>query len=147
MRNRHLTVVAALASLLAVGPITGCAQGTGTPSAGGSSGVSSSPSPVPGASASAGTPPASASPTVPGQPGGTPEPAGADMTLNGQIETGAEAHCLILRSNGGTYQLMGGDANIVKAGNNVVVTGHLVKGVMSYCMQGKPFEITQAKLA
>jgi hypothetical protein len=69
------------------------------------------------------------------------------LTLTGQVETGVEAHCLILRSNGGTYQLMGGDKNVVKAGNNVVVTGHVVKGVMSYCMQGQPFEITQSRLA
>jgi hypothetical protein len=142
MGTRHLTVVGLLASLLAAGLISGCGQGTGTPSAEGSSGVSTSSGPSAGASSV----PPSPSPSAPSSPGGSPARTG-EVTLTGQVETGVEAHCLILRSNGGTYQLMGGDTNIVKAGNNVVVTGHVVKGVMSYCMQGQPFEITQARLA
>jgi hypothetical protein len=143
MRTRHLTVAGLLASMLAVGLITGCAQGTGTPLAGGSSGVASSPS----ASASGGAVTPSSAPSVPADPGSSAKAAGSELTLNGQIETGVEASCLILRSNGATYELMGGDKNVVKAGNNVVVTGHLVTGIMSHCMQGKPFEITQAHLA
>jgi hypothetical protein len=39
---------------------------------------------------------------------------------------------------------MGGDPNIVKVGANVTVKGRLVTGVMSYCMQGQPFQISQA---
>jgi hypothetical protein len=142
MAPRQFTVVGSLVTLLALALVTGCAQGTGSPSAGGSS-VSTAPGPS--ASSSPSSP--GTSPSSPGaspSPGGSPSPG--DVTMSGQIETGVEAHCLILRTNGATYQLMGGDPNIVKAGNNVVVTGHVVKGMMSYCMQGQPFQISQARL-
>jgi hypothetical protein len=141
MRTRHLTVVGLLASTLAVGLITGCAQGTGTPSAGGSNSVSSSPSssPEPSSQPSASPEPSSVPPSA------GPEPTG-DTTLSGQVEAGVEASCLIMQTGGKTYLLLGGDKNIVKAGNNVVVRGHIVKGVMSYCMQGQPFQITDARL-
>ncbi len=51
-----------------------------------------------------------------------------------------------MQTEGKTYLLLGGDKNIVKAGNNVVVRGHVVKDVMSYCMQGQPFQISDARL-
>jgi hypothetical protein len=141
MAPRQLTVVGSLVSLLALGLITGCAGGTGNPIAGGSSVPSSA---GPSASSDGPTPASSSSPSSPAA-GATP-PATGDITLTGQIETGVEAHCLILRTNGSTYQLVGGDPNIVKAGSNVVVSGHVVKGMMSYCMQGQPFQISQARL-
>jgi hypothetical protein len=141
MRTRHLTVVGLLAALLAVGLTAGCAKGTGTPSAGGSSGVSSAPGP----SESGGSTPPSAG-TSPSATPSSSESTG-ELTLTGQVEAGVEPKCLILRANGGTYQLVGGDQNVVKVGNNVVVTGHVVTGMMSYCMQGKPFQVTTAHLA
>jgi hypothetical protein len=146
MRTRHLTVIGLLAPLLAVGLITGCGQGSGTSSAEGSSIVSSSP----GTSGSAGSAlPAPSDPSppssVPSSSAG-PEPTG-DITISGRVEAGVEANCLILRTGDKTYQLMGGDKNIVKVGNNVVVRGHIVKGVMSYCMQGEPFQVTEAHLS
>jgi hypothetical protein len=143
MRTRHLTVVGLLASTLAVGLITGCAQGTGTPSAGGSGSVSLSPSsPSPEPSSSPSSEPSSAPPST----GAESPSAGPETTLSGQVEAGVEASCLIMQTGGKTYLLLGGDKNIVKAGNNVVVRGHIVKGVMSYCMQGQPFQITDARL-
>lgn len=99
-----------------------------------------SPSP----SASSPEPPASTDPASP-PPSAGPQPTG-DTTLSGQVEAGVEASCLIMQTGGKTYLLLGGDKNIVKAGNNVVVRGHIVKGVMSYCMQGQPFQITDARL-
>ncbi len=144
MRTRHLTVIGLLAPLLAVGLITGCGQGSGTPSAeeGRSSIVSSSPGP----SGSAG--PALPAPSDPSPPSSSagPEPTG-EITISGRVEAGVEANCLILRTSDKTYQLMGGDKNVVKAGNNVVVRGHIVKGVMSYCMQGEPFQVAEAHLS
>ena len=99
--------------------------------------MSSSPSSSP-------EPPASTDPASP-LPSAGPEPTG-DTTLSGQVEAGVEANCLIMQTGGKTYLLLDGDKNIVKAGNNVVVRGHIVKGVMSYCMQGQPFQITDARL-
>jgi hypothetical protein len=69
------------------------------------------------------------------------------MTVSGQVEAGVEANCLMLRTPTQLYQLMGGDRNVLKVGNKVEVRGHVVKGVMSYCMQGTPFEVTEARLA
>jgi hypothetical protein len=68
------------------------------------------------------------------------------MTLRGQVETGAEAACLMLRSDGHVYQLMGGDQNILKPENTVIVRGRVVTGVMSHCMQGQPFQVADARL-
>jgi hypothetical protein len=66
------------------------------------------------------------------------------LVLTGLVEPGVEARCLILKDAGRTYQLMGGDPAIVKAGARVRVTGHIAVGVMSYCMQGQPFQVTEA---
>jgi hypothetical protein len=158
----HRTVTGLLVSLLAAGLLTGCA-GTGRPSTGASSGASggssgtpsSSPSPsaAPSAPASASTPPSASAPaSTPagggGPPGGVgPSAAAGELTLAGQVEAGVEANCLMLRSGGQLYHLMGGDQNVVKVGNNVVVRGHVAKGVMSYCMQGQPFQVTEARKA
>jgi hypothetical protein len=92
------------------------------------------------------------------QPSGSPQPpftfspepgksgqAQPEQTISGQVEAGVERGCLILRDSTGTYQLLGGDPTIVYAGADVSLTGHVVTGVMSYCMQGKPFQITQAR--
>ena len=39
---------------------------------------------------------------------------------------------------------MGGDPAVVKAGARVRVTGYVAVGVMSHCMQGQPFRVTEA---
>jgi hypothetical protein len=134
MGTRLLTV---LAVLFVGGLLASCAGGTETPRPG-ESGSSVSPS-------SSSSP--SASPSPSGVPSGPPSASAADLTLSGQVEAGVEAKCLILRAGGKVYQLMGGDQNVIKAGNNVTVRGHVVTGVMSYCMQGEPFQVTEAKLS
>ena len=45
---------------------------------------------------------------------------------------------------GKSYELMGGDPAVVKAGARVRVTGYVAVGVMSHCMQGQPFRVTEA---
>ena len=132
-----------LATLVIGGLLAGCASGSGTPRAG-ESGSSVSPSPSSSSSASP-TPSGSASGSPSGSPSSVPDKA--DITLSGQVEAGVEVNCLILRAGGKVYQLMGGDQNVIKAGNNVTVRGHVATGVMSYCMQGEPFQITEARLS
>jgi hypothetical protein len=111
--------VALLAALFAGFLTAGCGQG-GTPDAGGSS-VSTEPS---------------------------QSPSSADeMTVSGRVEEGVEAGCIMLRTNTQLYQLLGGDRNVVKVGNNIVVRGRVAKGVMGFCMQGTPFEVSEARLA
>ncbi|WP_203923415.1 hypothetical protein [Rugosimonospora africana] len=89
------------------------------------------------------TPTASPIPTGVILPPSKPAPSG-EQTLTGQVEAGVERGCLILNDATGVYQLLGGDPTVVYAGAQVSVTGHVVTGVMSYCMQGRPFQITEA---
>jgi len=66
------------------------------------------------------------------------------MTLTGQVEAGVEHGCLILKQGGKTYLLVGGDPAVVKAGAQVRVTGRINPNLMSYCMQGTAFQVTEA---
>ena len=122
MRTRHHIAVLLVGAVLV---LAGCAQGGAVSSTPASSGVAS-PTPSPAA-------PPSSSASV------------ANVVLTGVIEAGVEPRCLILRQGTDTFQLIGGDPAIVKAGARVQVTGHLAVGVMSYCMQGKPFQVTSAQ--
>jgi hypothetical protein len=148
MGTRRLAAFAV--ALVAAGLLVACSGGT--PSAGGSPAVTVSvtpeadrqstgqPSPAPPAPSV--TPPAGAVATASAPD--RPAPSQLEQTITGQVEAGVERGCLILRDPTGTYQLLGGDPTIVYAGANVSLTGHVVTGVMSYCMQGKPFQITHA---
>jgi hypothetical protein len=136
------------AALLALGTalvlLAGCSSGTtNTGSASGGASMSASPSTGPsGGPSPSGLPsgmslPPSVKPSLPA--------AGPDQTLHGQVEAGVEHGCLILHDGGTAYLLLGGDPKVVYAGATVTLTGHLVTGIMSYCMQGKPFQVTQAR--
>jgi uncharacterized protein DUF5818 len=120
--------------------LTACAQ-SGTGSSTTAPSTTTAPSgaaPSSGSSASAVPSPSSSSPA-------SASASVATMVLTGQVEAGVEAGCLILRDTAGTYQLIGGDPAIVKVGARVRVTGHVAVGVMSYCMQGKPFQVVSAQ--
>jgi hypothetical protein len=74
--------------------------------------------------------------------------AGAETTLTGTLEQGVEAHCLILRAaDSTTWQLIGGDQSVLRVGAKVVVKGRPNPQLMSYCMQGTIFEVTEARTA
>jgi hypothetical protein len=145
MGTRRLA--AAGAALLTAGLLAACANaaspaGGSVPPAGGVLPQDSVSATATGdASVTPPAPPFSLSPSVPGQSA----PSQPEQTISGQVEAGVERGCLILHDPSGTYQLLGGDPTVVYAGANVVLTGHVVTGVMSYCMQGKPFQITQAR--
>jgi hypothetical protein len=138
MGTRRLAVLGT--ALVAAVLLAGCANAgpSGVGSPGGSMSAEPSPSVPPSGSLE---PPFSFSPPVPGKSG----QAQPEQTISGQVEAGVERGCLVLRDSTGTYQLLGGDPTIVYAGASVSLTGHVVTGVMSYCMQGKPFQITQAR--
>jgi hypothetical protein len=160
-RFARLATVLAV-TVLAAGLVAGCAGGSpastgspaGSPPAGTSSGGTS-----PGGTSSGGAPSGGAAPVPsnPPPPGGSPLPGPGlpasgratspqpEQTITGQVEAGVERGCLVLRDSSGLYQLLGGDPTVVYAGATVSLTGHVVTGVMSYCMQGKPFQIAQAR--
>lgn len=68
---------------------------------------------------------------------------GKSVTLTGKVEAGVEAGCLVLKHEGETYNLIGGDKKILKAGAEVEVAGTLKENMMTTCMQGKPFQVSK----
>lgn len=132
--NRTLAVSVTAFALggLTLGGLTGCGaagqdQANPTPS------VSPSESALPSTS-----PPAS--------PGGSKTP-GKDntMELRGTVESGVEAGCLILKAGGKTYNLIGGDQDVVKPGATVVVRGSEKPDMVTTCQQGVPFQVVEAR--
>jgi hypothetical protein len=77
-------------------------------------------------------------------PPSPPPKSSSPLTLTGQVEPGVEHNCLILKTGGKTYLLLGGDPAVVYEGAHVRVTGRLAPDVMSYCMQGTPFQVSEA---
>lgn len=67
------------------------------------------------------------------------------MELRGTVESGVEAGCLILKTGGKTYNLIGGDRDVVKAGAKVVVRGEERPDMVTTCQQGVPFQVTSAE--
>jgi hypothetical protein len=66
-------------------------------------------------------------------------------THQGTVERGAEPTCLILHSSDGTFELIGGNASVVRAGATIRVSGYRETGLMSHCMQGTMFKVVSAQ--
>jgi len=143
MRSRLFAV---LIPLLTGGLLAACGSGAGTPTPADSGSSSPAGSSAPASSTQPSAPPAGNG-IASGEPAPGPTAQGADLTVTGQVEQGVEAGCVLLKADGKTYNLMGGDRNILKAGNKVTVRGHVAGGLMSYCMQGEPFQVTEARLS
>lgn len=77
-------------------------------------------------------------------PPGTGTPAPQSMTLRGTVEAGVERGCLVLTHEGVTYLLLDADPDVVRPGARVTVRGRTAPGVMTTCMQGIPFEVSEA---
>lgn len=71
---------------------------------------------------------------------------GSTMTLSGKISKGTESGCRLLKQDGETYNLVGGDKNIMTVGTEVEVSGSVQDGMMTTCQQGKPFKVSDAKI-
>ena len=81
--------------------------------------------------------------------GTTQAVAGSDITINGVVQAGVEAGCLVMTPNSPgpnpvTYNLLGGDPKVVVVGARLEVTGHLFSGGTT-CMQGTPLVVDSAK--
>ncbi|MGH3647761.1 MAG: hypothetical protein ACRDTM_11390 [Micromonosporaceae bacterium] len=134
MRNLYRAVPAVLAVLVLSG-VAGCGPGQDPEAVKPSASPSASPSP---------------SVSEPG-PSLSPEPdaskptgKGGTVELRGTVESGVESGCLILTTGGKTYNLLGGDRSVVKAGARVVVRGVEEPDTMTICQQGIPFRVTEA---
>ncbi|WP_041627006.1 hypothetical protein [Stackebrandtia nassauensis] len=62
-------------------------------------------------------------------------------TLTGTISDGVEPGCLMLKSDGVKYQLVGDATKKLKSGMKVEVTGKVSDNNMSTCMEGTVFEV------
>ncbi|MEU7826837.1 DUF5818 domain-containing protein [Catellatospora sp. NPDC049133] len=107
------------------------------------------------------TPQPSASAVPPSTPGGKPKPSmsgpvvpppakdGRPITVRGLVErVELEGGCTVLRAdNGTTYQLMGGDPNVVKPGATVRISGRLRADIMTICQMGPVLEVDSAQPA
>jgi hypothetical protein len=135
MRTRHLLLgLAACVALL----VTGCAAPAGTAAPGSSTADQATPS--------SGTPTLGTTPS--GKSTGRPDTsAGTTVTVTGTVMEGVEAKCLILRTDSASYQLVGGDPQVVHADARITVTGIIRTDLMSYCMQGIPLQVTSASPA
>lgn len=144
MRRQIAAGCVAALGLLALGS---CAQPAGNVTAGSSASGVPTPSPIMSPSAPSPTPPSptaapsSTKPPVHTPPPG-PKPSGTQMSLSGTIYSGAEPSCLLLRQGNVSYLLLAGDQMKLRAGVRAVVTGHVVHGIMTHCMQGQPFQVT-----
>jgi 3D (Asp-Asp-Asp) domain-containing protein len=134
-RQLRFLIMGALVSGLFV---AGCAQanpegGTVTPDPSSTSGSSATP-PVP-----------KLTPT-PLQPTKTDL---GEVTMTGLVErVDLEGGCTVLRADTNkTYELMGGDPNVVKHGSRVTVTGKIRSDLSTICQMGPVLEVTSSRLA
>jgi hypothetical protein len=58
-----------------------------------------------------------------------------------------EGGCLVLRVGSDTYELMGGDKQVLTPGNRVTVEGRINRGISTICQVGPVFEVTSARRA
>lgn len=70
-----------------------------------------------------------------------------DVTLEGVVQSGVEAGCKLLLSQGAQYLLLGGDPAILREGQRVIVRGQAQPGVVTTCQQGVPFIVAEVRPA
>ncbi|MEU8663102.1 trypsin-like serine protease, partial [Actinoplanes philippinensis] len=67
-----------------------------------------------------------------------------EFELTGRVEAAGGTGCLVVSDGTGTYQLAGGDATVVKAGQTVHVYGYRAPNPAGACTQGVRVQVTQA---
>lgn len=71
--------------------------------------------------------------------------AAGETTLTGTVTAGVEPRCLLLKDGTGDHLLIVEDEkqrSAVQVGATVTVTGKTDEGMMTTCMQGKPFVVS-----
>ncbi|MEV4277566.1 trypsin-like serine protease [Actinoplanes xinjiangensis] len=67
-----------------------------------------------------------------------------EFEVTGRVQAAGGTGCLVVNDGTTTYQLAGGDAAVVKAGQTVHVYGFRAPGPAGSCTQGIRFQVTQA---
>jgi hypothetical protein len=75
-----------------------------------------------------------------------PTPPAGHTTLRGMVRRGVEAGCMVLRSSGQDYLLIGESSASLAPGDRVSVTGEPKPHVATNCMQGIPFHVDNVQL-
>jgi hypothetical protein len=143
--------------LVAAAALSGCTN-VETPSAGTAPPTPSTTTadPTAGSTSPSGTTPTGTTPRASTSPpatrpapslSGLPPPNANEVTLEGVVQAGVEAGCLLLNSQGGQYLLLGGDQSVLREGQRVIVRGQAQPGVATTCQQGVPFIVADARLA
>lgn len=115
--------LAAAATVTVLAVLGACAEGPGGPGG--------TPSP---------TPPTA--PVTPSPPMPTVSPPVGERTITGEIHAGVEATCLVLRTGGDDYLLVG-DYGDLRPGMTATVRGYPDPDLMTFCQQGTPFVVTE----
>lgn len=115
--------------------MSACADGAG--------GSDPTPSPPSGTESPAPGPSIPSPPGVPSPPAPPPPSVPTGATLTGEVVTGVEAGCLLLRTGTGDYLLLGEAADDLGAGQTVTVRGQIRPDLMTTCQQGTPFEVSE----
>ena len=101
-------------------------------------------------STSTSTPPTT-TPSQPDRTSLTPKPSGGlqpgpnEVVLEGVVQEGVEAGCILLLSQGAQYLLLGGDPAVLRVGQRVIVRGKAEPGVATTCQQGVPFIVAEVR--
>ena len=136
--RRCLVLVVALA-------LGGCTPGPPPPSPSAPPPAASAPPPSGSSSSASSASPAQPSPA----PVGSPAPSGAPLalTIYGIAHPGEKPGCVILTATDNrVYLLLGGDRQIITAGGQLAVTGHVVPGLLNAeCRDGIPFEVSSVR--
>lgn len=134
----------AVAAALVVGPaLAGC--GSEQPTGPGGTPTTATSGPASTAGSTAGS--LSASPLSPTPSGSAADQA--DETLTGRIHEGVESGCVVLVDDTGAVvaNLIGFDPTGVDVSGTVEVTGSFNPDLMTFCQQGRPFEVTSVRAA
>lgn len=70
-----------------------------------------------------------------------------EATITGDVVDGVESNCVLLRTDGGLYLLIGGDRSLMSGGGRLVVRGRAQPGLVTTCQQGTPFQVIEARKA
>lgn len=76
----------------------------------------------------------------------SPEPSGGQITISGTVQVGAEPSCLTVTDSGREYLLLTTKPNQIQDGDVVKVTGQIMSGIMTHCMQGIPFQVSTVNI-
>jgi hypothetical protein len=89
-------------------------------------------------------------PTSPNEPFPTLSGKGGvsgETTVVGVVEEGVEHGCMILRTDGQMYQLVGSADPQIKPGARLSVRGRLNPGLVTTCQQGTPLQVVSVQPA